>query len=105
MVFMGESGFYLLPGMVRTYTPCGRTPVLRSVYTHDHVSVMSGITIDGRLYTLVRSEALDSLDSVLFLKHLLPHMSDKLLEFIPIKPSFAMASGVSESYAAHSRLP
>jgi transposase len=35
--------------------------------------------MDGRLYTLVRDEALDSLDSVIFLQHLLPHVSDKLL--------------------------
>jgi transposase len=40
---------------------------------------MSGITMDGRLYTMVRHEALDSLDSVVLLKHLLPHVSDKLL--------------------------
>jgi transposase len=53
--------------------------VLRSVYTRAHVSVMSGSTMDGRLYTRVRDEALDSLDSVIFLRHLLPHGSDKLL--------------------------
>jgi transposase len=35
--------------------------------------------MDGRLYTMVRRQALDSLDSVVFLKHLLPHVSDKLL--------------------------
>jgi hypothetical protein len=40
---------------------------------------MSGITMDGRLYTLVRGEALDSLDSVLSLPHFLPHVADKLL--------------------------
>jgi transposase len=40
---------------------------------------MSGITLDGRLYTMVRDEARDSLDSVVFLKHLLPHVSDRLL--------------------------
>lgn len=40
---------------------------------------MSGITMDGRLYTMVRGAALDSLDSVVFLKHLLPHVSDQLL--------------------------
>jgi transposase len=79
IVFVDESGFYLLPGLVRTYAPCGQTPILRSVFTRDHVSVMSGITMDGRLYTLVREEALDSLDSVLFLKHLLPHVSENLL--------------------------
>jgi transposase len=79
IVFVDESGFYLLPGLVRTYAPCGQTPILRSVFTRDHVSVMSGITMDGRLYTLVREEALDSLDSVLFLKHLRPHVSERLL--------------------------
>jgi transposase len=79
IVFVDESGFYLLPGLVRTYAPCGQTPVLRSVYTRDHLSVMSGITMDGRLYTLVRDNALDSLDSMIFLKHLLPHVSEKLL--------------------------
>jgi transposase len=40
---------------------------------------MSGITMQGRLYTMVRREALDSLDSVVFLQHLRPHVSDKLL--------------------------
>jgi transposase len=79
MVFVDESGFYLLPGLVRTYAPCGQPPVLRAVYTHDHLSVMRGITMDGRLYTLVRDDALDSLDSVVFLTHLLPHVSEKLL--------------------------
>ncbi len=79
IVCVDESGFYLLPGVVSTYAPCGQTPILRSVFTRDHVSVMSGITMDGRLYTLVRDNALDSLDSMLFLKHLLPHVSEKLL--------------------------
>jgi transposase len=78
-VFVDESGLYLLPGLVRTYAPCGQTPVLRSVYTRDHVSVMSGLTMDGRLSTLVRDHALDSLDSMVFLKHLLPHVSETLL--------------------------
>jgi transposase len=68
-----------MPGRVRTYAPCGQTPVLRWPYTRNHVSMMSGITMDGRLYTLVRDAALDSLDSVLFLQHLLPHISAKLL--------------------------
>jgi hypothetical protein len=79
MVFMDESGFYLLPGMVRRYAPCGQTPVLRSVYTRAHLSVMSGIMMHGRLYTMVCDEALDSIDGVVFLRHLLPHVSDKLL--------------------------
>ena len=79
MVFVDESGFDLLPGRVRTYAPCGQTPVLRWPYSRDHVPVMSGITMDGRLYTLVRDNALDRLDSMLFLRHLLPHRADKLV--------------------------
>jgi transposase len=79
MVFVDESGFYLLPGLVRPDAPCGRAPVLRSVFTRDHVSVMRGLTMDGRLSTLVRDHALDSLDSMVFLKHLLPHVSERLL--------------------------
>ena len=79
MVFVDESGLYRLPGLARTYAPCGQTPILRSAYTRAHVSVMSGLTMDGRLYTRVRDDALDSLDSVIFLKHLRPHVSEKLL--------------------------
>ena len=35
--------------------------------------------MDGRRSTMVRAEALDSLDRVVFLKHLLAHVSDTLL--------------------------
>jgi hypothetical protein len=79
MIFVDESGFYRLPGLVRADAPCGQPPILRSVCTRDHVSVMRGITMDGRLSTLVREEALDSLDSVLFLTHWLPHMLEHWL--------------------------
>ena len=35
--------------------------------------------MDGRLYTLVRDKALESRDSMIFLRHLWPHIADKLL--------------------------
>jgi transposase len=79
IVFVEESGFYLLPRLVRTYAPGAQTLVLRSVYARDHVSVMSGITMQGRLSIMVRRETLDSLDSTVFLHHLRLHVSDKLL--------------------------
>jgi transposase len=69
LVFIDESGFYLLPGIVRTYGPKGRTPVIDKVLTRDHLSVMAGFTPDGKLYTLVRPESLSSLHSVTFLEH------------------------------------
>ncbi len=46
---MDQSGFYLLPTAVRTYAPVGQTPVLHEQLSHDHLSVMSGITPEGKL--------------------------------------------------------
>ena len=37
LVFEDESGFYLLPGVVKTYAPEGLTPVLRENQTLDHL--------------------------------------------------------------------
>jgi hypothetical protein len=58
LVFVDESGFYLLPAVVRTYAPCSQTPVLRPFLTRDHLSVMGAVTPTGSLYTLVREVAL-----------------------------------------------
>lgn len=71
IVFVDESGFYLLAGLVRTYAPRGETPILRYFQTRDHLSVMGGVTMAGQLYTRVRPHSFNSLDSVAFLKHLL----------------------------------
>ena len=59
LVFEDESGFYLLPGVVKTYAPEGQTPVLREKQTRDHLSVMGGMTPGGKIYTLVRQESLN----------------------------------------------
>jgi hypothetical protein len=58
LIFVDESGFYLLPAVVGTYAPCGQTPVLRPVLTRAHLSVMGAVTATGGLYTLVRKAAL-----------------------------------------------
>ena len=70
LVFADESGFYLLPGIVKTYAPQGHTPVLREKVTRDHLSVLGGLTPQGKLYTLVRHESLNGLHSLEFLVHL-----------------------------------
>jgi len=49
LVSEDESGFYLLPGVVKTYAPEGLTPVLREKQTRDHLSVMGGMTPEGRV--------------------------------------------------------
>jgi transposase len=70
LVFVDEAGFYLLPGLVRTYAPEGLTPVVYEWQTRDHLSVMCGVTPAGKVYTLARQESLSGLHSVEFLAHL-----------------------------------
>ncbi len=79
LVFVDEAGFYLLPGVVKTYAPEGRTPVLRPKLTRDHLSVMGGMTPRGKVYTLVRQEPLNGLHTVEFLIHLGRVAGDRLL--------------------------
>lgn len=79
MVFVDESGFYLLPMVVRTYAPIGQTPILRHLLTYAHLSAISAITPQGKLYTMVKDRSIKGPDVVRFLKHLLQHIPGKLL--------------------------
>ncbi len=78
-MFVDEAGFYLLPMSVRTYAPCGQTPILRVPLTRDHLSAISGITPDGQLYMMVQDTAFDGPAIVRFLRHLLRHIPGQLL--------------------------
>ena len=77
-VFVDESGFYLLPGKVRTYAPKGETPILDEWQTRDHLSVVGGLTPDEKVYVLVRPEPLNGLHVVEFLLHLIRHAGPRL---------------------------
>jgi transposase len=79
LVLVDESGFYLLPGVVKTYAPEGQPPILRAKLTRDHLSVMGGMTPAGKIYTLVRQESLNGLHSIEFLVHLGRVASTRLL--------------------------
>jgi transposase len=79
LVFAAQSGFYLLPGKVRTYAPVAQTPVIRAPLSRDHLSAMGGITPEGKLYLMVQERAYCGADVVGFLKHLGRHVAGKLL--------------------------
>jgi transposase len=79
LVWVDESGFYLLPAAVRTYAPRGQTPVLRVPLTRDHLAVISGITPAGQLLVQVQARPYRGPDVVRFLQHLLRHIPGKLL--------------------------
>src|SRR5215216_2910982 len=79
ILFVDEAGFYPLPFVARTYAPRGQTPVLRAPLTHDHLSVISAITPDGRLFTHVQAQPFRGPAIVGFLRQLLRQVRGKLL--------------------------
>ena len=76
---MDQSGFYLLPTVVRTYAPVGQTPILQEHLSYDRLSAMSGITPEGKLLMMEQERAFKGKDVVRFLKHALHHIPGKLL--------------------------
>jgi transposase len=79
IVWVDEAGFYLLPMAVRTWAPRGQTPVLRVPLTRDHLSAISGITLDGWLFLQVRPASYDAAAVVGFLRVLLRKLSGKVI--------------------------
>lgn len=79
ILFVDEAGFYPLPFVARTYAPCGHTPVLRAPLTHDHLSVISAVTPDGRLFTHSQDHAIRGPDVAAFLRQLLRQIRGRLL--------------------------
>ena len=63
---------------MRTYAPRGKTPVLRYRYW-EHISAISAITPQGKLYTWTQTDSFDGAAIVRFLKHLDRHIPGKLL--------------------------
>ena len=76
---MDQSGFYLLPAVVRTYAPVGQTPVLHEQLSRDHLSVISAISLEGKLYMMEQERAFKGEDVVRFLRRLLRQVPGKLL--------------------------
>ncbi len=107
MVFVDQSGFYLLPMVLSTYAPMGKTPIIREYLTHDHLSVMSGITPKGKLYMTVQDRPYKGPDVVNFLRHLLRHIPGKLLvlwDGAPIHRSQVVKEYLADGAAARVHL-
>src|SRR5262249_15067500 len=79
IIWVDESAFYLLPHVVRTWAPRSQTPHLSVKHTKDHLSAISGITLDGRLFLQVREDNYDSEAVVGFLRVLLRQLRGAIL--------------------------
>lgn len=71
IVFIDESGVYLLPIVVRTYAPCGRTPILKEFLSYDHLSLIGAVTPQGRLFLKTYEHSITSQEVIAFLGQLL----------------------------------
>jgi transposase len=65
--------------VVRTYAPVGQTPTLREWCTRDHLSAMSAISPEGKLYFHAQEGAINSDDVVAFLEHLLREVPGRIV--------------------------
>jgi transposase len=79
IVFADQSAFYLLPMCVRTYAPVGQTPILKVKLTRDHLSVMGGITPEGKIIMQCQDHSYKGPDVVRFLQLLTREIPGKLL--------------------------
>lgn len=64
---------------MRTWAPKGQPPTLRVPLSYDHLSAMSGITLDGRLFLQVRRQSYDAMAVVGFLRVLLRKLAGKIV--------------------------
>lgn len=64
---------------VRTWAPRGQTPMLQVPRTRDHLSAISGITLEGRLFMQVRPASYNAATVVGFLRVLLRKISGKVI--------------------------
>jgi transposase len=57
----------------------GQTPILHEHLSRDHLSVISAITLEGKLFMMEQQRSFKSQDVVRFLRHLLGQIPGKLL--------------------------
>jgi transposase len=79
IVFADESAFYMSPTVVKTWSPVRRTPVLAGPVRRDHLSVIGGLTLEGKLYLQVHESSIGARQAVQFVRHLLMCISEPIL--------------------------
>ncbi|HEX2278062.1 MAG TPA: transposase, partial [Candidatus Tectomicrobia bacterium] len=67
LLFLDESGCSPLPSVVRAAAPVGQTPLLREWCTRDHLSALSALSPEGKLYCHSQDRAIDAADVVMVL--------------------------------------
>jgi transposase len=73
------SGFYPPPSVMRTDSPVGQTPIIHEWCTRDHLSAISAISPEGKLYFHSQGPAVNAADATAFLEHLLREVRGRMV--------------------------
>ena len=107
ILWVDESGFYLLPALLRTWAPVAKTPVIRRKLAYEHLSAISAISITGELYLAAQDCSYKGPDVIRFLEQLLREIPGKLLviwDGAPIHRSRAVKEWLSQGAARRLQL-
>jgi transposase len=92
LVFLDESGFLLIPNVVKTWAPRGQTPILRHSYQRDRISVISGVSVSPQrqhlgLYYQLWFGNISQEEVCFFLRHLLRHLRGPVIVLLDKSPT------------------
>lgn len=96
IVFVDESAFYMTPTVVKTWSPVNHPPTLSGPVRREHLSVIGGLTLQGKLYLHVHKSSIGAHQVVGFVRHLLTHIPDKML-LMWTEPGFTRALNLRSS--------
>jgi len=68
LLFIDETGVYLLPSLVRTWAPRGETPLLPEVLSRKHISVINAVSRTDDVYYYQYPKSFDSAAVIAFLE-------------------------------------
>jgi putative transposase len=109
IVFADESGFLLIPNVVRTWAPQGKTPIHRHRQgRRDKISVISGISVSPRqhrlgLYYLLFYDNIGQDEVCMFLRELLRHLRGPVIVLLD-NSSTHKGAPVEQLLGQHRRL-
>jgi transposase len=109
LVFADESGFLLIPNVVRTWAPQGQTPIHRHRQgRRDKISVISGISVSPRrrrlgLYYLLFYDNIGQDEVCVFLRELLRHLRGPVIVLLD-NSSTHKGGPIEQVLAQHRRL-
>lgn len=79
IVFADETAFYMAPTVEKTWAPAGHPPALSGPVRREHLSVIGGLTLAGKLYVQVHPTSIGAEGAVKFVRHLLMNIRGPML--------------------------